>query len=162
MAGHLFSFPTRTPLLGYLLNAPPQLHIKHSPPGDISSWDIGPIVNHTEAWRPLLCGDSATQRALLTLNSHVITWSARCPRSALSVVVQNDGQAHGVGGEHGAAEVHAGQALGLPHEGPCSAPGMVPAGGHCGAFSPGSQHNVDDALLAQVAALREQRETHRR
>lgn len=89
----------------------------------------------------------------------VSTWPARGPRSALSVFVQNDGQALGVGGEHGAAEVHAGQALGLPHEGPCSAPGMVPAGGRGGAFSPGPQHHVDDALLAQVAALREERNT---
>lgn len=149
------------PSLGHLLNAPPQVHIKHSPPGDVTSCDVDRIVNGMEAWRPLLCGNSATQRALLALNSHGVTWSARRLRSTLSVVVQNDGQARGVGGEHRAAEVHAGQALGLPREGPRRAPGTVPAGGHRRAFSPGSQHHMDDALLAQVAALREQRETHR-
>ena len=83
-----------------------------------------------------------------------VTWPGGWRGAALLAVLQDNSQAHRVGRQHRAAEVHASQALGLPVRAPPHGPRAVPL--RCvplWAFSPGSQHNVNDALLVQVTAL---------
>ena len=83
-----------------------------------------------------------------------VTWPGGWRGAALLVVLQDNSQAHRVGRQHRVAEVHASQALGLPVRAPPRGPRAVPP--RCvplWAFSPGSQHNVNDALLVQVTAL---------
>lgn len=82
-----------------------------------------------------------------------ITWpSGR--QGPLIVVVQDHSQTHRVGGKDGAAEVHARQALRLSLRAIHGLLWAVPSSGlPFLAFTPGSQHDMNDALLIQVTAL---------
>lgn len=97
-------------------------------------------------WRP------ATQSALLATHwVCAITWPSSW-QGLLTVIIQDHSQTHRVRREDRAAEVHAGQALGLS---PRALQGILWAvtSFPFWAFSPGSQHNMNDALLVQVTAL---------